>query len=566
MNKNILYFTLLLILSISCQKEEYDLRQTIDLTMNVGGDSLAIPIGSTDTLFAGNFIKLEEIPFLQVGEDGRYYASMEEDFTIHLPFSINSEDLKIDNFSVSQTFDLNLSPSAAAKSLTANIEESTLLEFEIDDIPTELIQIDQLLLNEGAELVFSVSFEGLPETGGAPIEVSLATTFPDVISLTGEGVSNNTITINDTLSNSSSETTASLLAIEPSPEDLQNSHLSVKEVITFNGTITLPTPSLPVSNFNPTENARMQINLQLRNMSPKKLYGTIYANETVTHTLAIGDIPPILQDDKVVLDFHNPQFLANVSTNFGIPYNFLTKFTPYIGGYPQTNSVQDIYFRVPGADEGTTESFQFYAAATQDDLPPGAEYSYANFSQLFQQIPDSIHFDIQFASQTNNQHVFDFETDYFSSFNCLFTLPVSFGANAYFEFSDTIADISPTISTLLNDNQVILFGEVANKLPFDLDLELIALDANNQAIPTEPIQFHIASMEANEQAVTTPLDIKIATNNSSSTPQEIRSFKVKFVGTTGSNAEGLSIKEDSYVTMRLKAKLLGGITVDIDEL
>lgn len=37
--------------NVSCVDSKYDLDKDIDMTINVGGEHLAIPVGSTDTAF-----------------------------------------------------------------------------------------------------------------------------------------------------------------------------------------------------------------------------------------------------------------------------------------------------------------------------------------------------------------------------------------------------------------------------------------------------------------------------------------------------------------------------------
>lgn len=58
---------------VSCVDSRYDLDKDIDMTINVGGEYLTFPVGSTDTTFLSKLISLEEDGMLQVDAVTRVY-------------------------------------------------------------------------------------------------------------------------------------------------------------------------------------------------------------------------------------------------------------------------------------------------------------------------------------------------------------------------------------------------------------------------------------------------------------------------------------------------------------
>ena len=44
--------------NVSCVDNKYDLDKDIDMTINVGGEHLTLPAGSTDTVFATDYYSI----------------------------------------------------------------------------------------------------------------------------------------------------------------------------------------------------------------------------------------------------------------------------------------------------------------------------------------------------------------------------------------------------------------------------------------------------------------------------------------------------------------------------
>lgn len=78
----------------SCIDSKYDLNKDIDLTVDINGEGLSVPLGYTDKLTLGSVI--EESETLLKGEDGTYSISKKDNID---PVKIDIEDptIKIDN-------------------------------------------------------------------------------------------------------------------------------------------------------------------------------------------------------------------------------------------------------------------------------------------------------------------------------------------------------------------------------------------------------------------------------------------------------------------------------------
>ncbi len=138
-------FALLMLVSISsCIDSRYDMSKGISTKIAFGGDSLAIPLGSTDTIRVGDLLNTDSIDLISVGEDGGYGINMSDSISVEVPsidksalmledqyfrpepISVSFGDISLEDFSIpgiEQTSNLSL-----------NMSEISLEDFELPDI------------------------------------------------------------------------------------------------------------------------------------------------------------------------------------------------------------------------------------------------------------------------------------------------------------------------------------------------------------------------------------------------------------------------------------------------
>ena len=86
-----------IVLSVSsCIDQLYDINNGISMDMELGGDSLAIPIGSTDTIMLRDYLDASTISMLKTMEDGGYAITKKDSLEPEIPV-IDQSKLKIDD-------------------------------------------------------------------------------------------------------------------------------------------------------------------------------------------------------------------------------------------------------------------------------------------------------------------------------------------------------------------------------------------------------------------------------------------------------------------------------------
>lgn len=89
------------LLMYACIDSMYDTHKGIDTTLSLGGDSLTIPIGSTDTMRLASFLNTDDLTFLATMDNGGYGYTLSDSISVDdLLKNVTVDKLKFDD----QTF------------------------------------------------------------------------------------------------------------------------------------------------------------------------------------------------------------------------------------------------------------------------------------------------------------------------------------------------------------------------------------------------------------------------------------------------------------------------------
>jgi len=111
----------------SCVDPMYDMAQGISTEIQIGGDSLALPIGTTDTMRLGDFLSPDDLEFLRTMEDGEYGMSVSDSMTLDdLLRDVDISKLKFDDKTFLQVTQIDFGD--------INIDDFTILDFSKDQV------------------------------------------------------------------------------------------------------------------------------------------------------------------------------------------------------------------------------------------------------------------------------------------------------------------------------------------------------------------------------------------------------------------------------------------------
>lgn len=142
--------------TVSCVDNKYDLDKDIDMTINVGGEHLTIPAGSSDTAYLSKIIEVEEGDILQPDATTRVYHLTKKDDIDVEPTTVKEVTISNANTKLEQT--LIESTDDASESVTTNLDVENTLTAEANDIDEALIELGALGAKTPTSLTLAFEF------------------------------------------------------------------------------------------------------------------------------------------------------------------------------------------------------------------------------------------------------------------------------------------------------------------------------------------------------------------------------------------------------------------------
>lgn len=204
----------------SCIDQLYDMNNGISMEMELGGDSLAIPIGSTDTIMLKDYLDANTIDMLKTMEDGGYAITIKDTIAPEIPL-IPQDKLKIDDQvkSISTPIDfgdinleafhiagivkesnvnLGLSTYSLGNFAIPSISSSTTTKAGMSGYALSTPAIDNMVVNANQMNMLS-GIALPPDPGGAPQELPIAD--PDPVNINTSTSLDYSVNVPDGVSN-----------------------------------------------------------------------------------------------------------------------------------------------------------------------------------------------------------------------------------------------------------------------------------------------------------------------------------------------------------------------------
>ncbi|MDE6106792.1 MAG: hypothetical protein K2F84_06830 [Bacteroidales bacterium] len=170
------------------------------------------------------------------------------------------------------------------------------------------------------------------------------------------------------------------------------------------------------------------------------------------------------------------------------------------------------------------------------------------------------------VADQSSEMVYDFSVSYTAALDYDFIVPMAFGKDLHLGLSDTIDGLPDLVNEILSKNELHIGGTAWNTMPVDLTLFLTALDAEGKEVPMETAPQRILAGTPEGAAVPTSLDLVLGDRTGTTAQHPVKALVLRFTLTTGEGNEGVPLKTTSWVRAALKARIPGGITVDLRDL
>ena len=569
--------------TVSCVDNKYDLDKDIDMTINVGGEYLTIPAGSTDTTFLSKIIEVEEGDILQPDATTRVYHLTKKD-------DINVEPTTVKEVTVgATTTDLesieivnNTGVSFSEPEISADITTSGDFEATANDIDEALKELGSLRAKTPVDLNLTIDFNisGGNLTFNQVKANKLKLVFPDyIVFKEDEGIQDNELILDEeVLSVNGSSYTRTLKVEGYKFSDAAGSgmKLNAEGSLTIEGNISME-GDVVTSGISGTGTLVLVPKAVLEEMTVNSVTGVIQPKiEAETTKIELNDLPDFLKDEDTRLDITNPVILLKADNPLETDVEIDAVLTPKknnvnIEGHEVkigTGYGQNKVALIPGTNiialsrtgkcsiEGVTENIKV------EDI-----------NNLLETIPDDIDVNLQPIVRNENYYNAELGKEYDLPASYEVDVPLSFEQGLNIVYNDSVQDLNKDLNDLdkvsLKNAKIML--SVDNAIP--LKLQLKAENVQIKDVYGNELTAVKKTMEEDKQYVTESTDgekpatselVLSLTSDDTAFLSKIDRICFKITAVPGS-ATGVPLKDTQWLKVTsVKLSVPGGVNVDLN--
>jgi len=562
---------------------KYDLDKDIDMTINVGGEYLTIPAGSTDTTFLSKIIEVEEGDILQPDATTRVYHLTKKD-------DINVEPTTVKEVTVgATTTDLesieivnNTGVSFSEPEVSADITTSGDFEATANDIDEALKELGSLRAKTPVDLNLTIDFNisGGNLTFNQVKANKLKLVFPDyIVFKEDEGIQDNELILDEeVLSVNGSSYTRTLKVEGYKFSDAAGSgmKLNAEGSLTIEGNISME-GDVVTSGISGTGTLVLVPKAVLEEMTVNSVTGVIQPKiEAETTKIELNDLPDFLKDEDTRLDITNPVILLKADNPLETDVEIDAVLTPKknnvnIEGHEVkigTGYGQNKVALIPGTNiialsrtgkcsiEGVTENIKV------EDI-----------NNLLETIPDDIDVNLQPIVRNENYYNAELGKEYDLPASYEVDVPLSFEQGLNIVYNDSVQDLNKDLNDLdkvsLKNAKIML--SVDNAIP--LKLQLKAENVQIKDVYGNELTAVKKTMEEDKQYVTESTDgekpatselVLSLTSDDTAFLSKIDRICFKITAVPGS-ATGVPLKDTQWLKVTsVKLSVPGGVNVDLN--
>lgn len=568
--KAILLAILLLGGTTSCFDDSYDLNKDIDMTINVGGENLAFPVGSTEKVTLDKIIEIEEGDDLQVDADGAYHLLKSgeiDDVSTHVePVTVQPTDTEIDPIEVANESDFS---AAGSLEITTEREQSKSLKTHAENIDEAVKEIYKLTPNT-TPINITLAKDG--NIGLETLNAKVTITFSPVLQIEEapdnkvifdltevdlrDGDFTYTVHLKNITFGDGTKGNGRVIGDDRRVDISENVTVSVKADIVAaevpaGGTLTL-TPTIRIG--------EMEV-VQVEGIIDPTL-------DESTSSMELTGLPDFLENDETKLDIANPIFTFHANNPLNTPVEITGILSGSKNGQPVNNS--EVKIGGEGTDPIILQPGDNTIALSRlgEGGPEGAvNIEVSDINNLIQTIPDVVNVSIQPSVNSQEYYTVDLDKTYTVSCDYDIDIPLAFGAKLNIVYEETIEDLGGDLEDV-DFSKAVLSASVDNTIPLALELpdeNVEVLDANGQKIEGIQVKVtgNIAAGNGTDQPVTSKLDIQLETTQPG-TLNQLDAIKLKIVAASGGK-EGIQLYDTQWLQLKdIKLKVPNGVKVDLN--
>lgn len=561
--------------TVSCVDNKYDLDKDIDMTVNVGGEHLTIPAGSSDTAYLSKIIEVEEGDILQPDAATRvYHLTKKDDINVE-PTTV--KEVTISSANTDLTKELVGTGSSASASITTDLEEENNLTAKASDIDEALIELGALGAETPASLTLTFEFLNTGNlTFGSVTAKNLEIQLPDFLMFEkGEVEEGNKLILNDEeLKNA--QKVLHVIGYEFGEKAGEGEKPDENRTITIDGKVTMK-GQVVTSGIGGSGSLTMAMHVTLGEMTANSVTGVIQPNiKAETTNIELNDLPDFLKDEETRLDITNPVILLIANNPLETPVEVDAVLTPMKNNTQIEGKKVEIGSGYDKDPVKLTPGDNVIALSrTGESSLEGvtANVKVEDMNNLLETIPDDIEVDLKPVVRYEEYYTAELGIAYEMPSSYEVDVPLSFEQGLNIVYNDSIQDLNKDLNDLdkvgLKNMKVIL--SVDNTIPLKLQLkaenvQIKDVYGNELSAVKKTIEEdkqYVAESTDGEKPATSELVLSL-TSDDTAFLSKIDRICFKITAVPGS-ATGVPLKDTQWLKVTsIKLSVPGGVNVDLN--
>lgn len=553
--------------TVSCVDNKYDLDKDIDMTVNVGGEYLTIPAGSTDTAFLSKIIEVEAGDILQPDAATRVYHLTKKDAIYVEPTEV--EKVTVHGSETRLEKGLVYPSGLQIGSINVELNESNSLEADAEEIDEALKELGAL--EAQTPVAVTVAFEFGGDLKYASVKAkNLKIKFPDFLVFEeGEVEEGNILTLNETLS--TEPRTLNVIGYKfgrkaGEGKPVVDGSISIKGDVSMQGVV-------EVTNIQNTGSLGMVMHVTLDEMTINSVTGVIMPKiEAETTKIELNDLPDFLKDEETRLDIANPVVLLKANNPLETPIEVGAVLTPL----KNNTVVPGKTVEIASGDIVLASGDNIIALSRTGECSIEGvtnNVKVEDINNLLETIPDDINVDLQPVVRNENYYTVELGKAYDMLAQYEVDVPLSFEQGLNIVYNDSVRDLNKDLSDLdkviLKNAKIIL--SVDNAIPLKLQLKpenVLIKDVYGNELTAvkktiEEDKQYVAESTDGEKPATSEVVLSL-TSDDTAFLSKIDRICFKLTAVPGS-ATGVPLKDTQWLKVTsLKLSVPGGVNVDLN--
>lgn len=563
--------------TVSCVDNKYDLDKDIDMTVNVGGEHLTIPAGSSDTAYLSKIIEVEEGDILQPDATTRVYHLTKKDDIDVDPTTVKEVTISSANTDLKQ--ELVGSDDGGSGSKTTELDVKNNLRAEASDIDEALIELGALGAKTPASLTLAFEFLNTGNlTFGSVTAKNLEIQLPDFLMFEkGEVEEGNKLILNnEELKNA--QKVLHVIGYQFGGKAGEGEIPDKNRTITINGLVTMQ-GQVVTSGINGSGSLTMTLDVTLEEMTANSVTGVIQPEiKAETTNIELNDLPDFLKDEETRMDITNPVILLRAENQLETPVEVDAVLTPMKGNAQidgKEVKVGSGYGKTPVvlASGENVIALSRTGECTIEGVTSNVKVE--DINNLLETIPDDIVVDLQPVVRNEDYYTAKLGWSYEMPSSYEVDVPLSFKQGLNIVYNDSIQDLNKDLNDLdkvgLKNVKVILSVDNAIPLKLQLKAENVQIKdvyGNELSAVKKTIEEdkqYVAESTDGEKPATSELVLNL-TSDDTAFLSKIDRICFKITAVTGTTTTtGVPLKDTQWLKVTsIKLSVPGGVNVDLN--